>query len=328
MLAFVCFLLSICGFLVNPALAQCSSAATSDWVPSNPGISSLPSVAGNRFIPAGCSELVTVVTQGPFNASITWPRTNCPHTAGGLTNLETLYPSLAAGNDVVINTGVSALLRQCSLPPNRGVLNRITVNNGGVLVFDDRFRPFLKFFPPDFFFSRFFRSNSSPIDLHVREIYVHAGGQLLIGRETCRYYSQINITFYGTSADSQLGADTPTGLLFFSLVSRTLSISTFVVVVVVVVVNPPQLPLCTLVLPLGLTSKGMIVNGLVDIHGKQFHPTWTRLSVTASVGANVIFIQVWLFFSLLLPSFVLFSDVCVFCLSLFLPFPCGGCRSG
>eukprot|EP01038_Epipyxis_sp_PR26KG_P008105 gene8105-10977_t len=41
----------------------------------------------------------------------------------------------------------------------------------------------------------------------------------------------------------------------------------------------------------GITSKGLIVDGQVDIHGKQYHPTWTRLSVIGTVGSSWITLQ-------------------------------------
>jgi hypothetical protein len=36
----------------------------------------------------------------------------------------------------------------------------------------------------------------------VREIYVASGGSLKMGSPTCRLYSTIDITFYGSKADS------------------------------------------------------------------------------------------------------------------------------
>ena len=41
----------------------------------------------------------------------------------------------------------------------------------------------------------------------------------------------------------------------------------------------------------GATSKGIISAGTVEIHGKQFHPTWTRLGVNAKAGDTMIFLQ-------------------------------------
>jgi len=166
---------------------------------------------------------------GGSSSSSFWPRLDCPHTASGLVPLESIYPTLSDEDNVTVSSG-SVLLRQCSLPPLPAVLNRITINNGASLVFDD-----------------------SNIDLHVREIYIENGGSLLIGRDTCRLFSQINITFHGSLSDSSK-TDTPTGL----------------------------------------TSKGILSYGLVEMHGKLYHPTWTRLERTADAGTNYLFLQVFL----------------------------------
>jgi hypothetical protein len=118
------------------------------------------------------------------------------------------------------------LLSQSSIPSGI-ILNRITINPGGKLIFDD-----------------------APIDLHVREIYVNVSGSLLIGSETCRMGSNIKITFHGSLLDSN-----------------------------------------TVDSPSGKTSKGLIADGFVDIHGKQYQPTWTRLSLTAVKGSTWIYLQ-------------------------------------
>ena len=90
------------------------------------------------------------------------------------------------------------------------------------------------------------------INLSVAEIRVEEGGSLIIGMEECRLYSNINITFTG-SADSSTTTfwDTETNK----------------------------------------TSKGIQSKGNVDIHGKQYHPTWTRLSRSALAGDVVIYLQ-------------------------------------
>ncbi len=141
--------------------------------------------------------------------------------------MEVLYPSLAAGASVVIASPTNALLRQCSLPLNSGILTRITVQSGATLTFDD-----------------------SAISLHVREIVVEAGGSLLAGADTCRLFSSLSITFYGNAQDSNAN-DSPTGQ----------------------------------------TSKGVIANGRVELHGKQYHPTWTRLARLAYAGQSVVYVQ-------------------------------------
>jgi hypothetical protein len=87
------------------------------------------------------------------------------------------------------------------------------------------------------------------IDMHVREIFVHEGGELLLGSETCRLNSSITITFHGDRNDSSV-SDSPTGA--------------------------------------GLTSKGIIADGIVDMHGSLYHPTWTRLSATVTAGSDRI----------------------------------------
>jgi hypothetical protein len=65
----------------------------------------------------------------------------------------------------------------------------------------------------------------------------------------------INITFYGSSTDSTVtDPDTSSGLT-------------------------------------ATTSKGLLSYGFLDIHGKQYNPTWTRLASTAIVGTNIIQLQ-------------------------------------
>jgi len=43
--------------------------------------------------------------------------------------------------------------------------------------------------------------------------------------------------------------------------------------------------------PTGKTSKGLISEGSVDIHGKEFLPTWTRLSKPAPALSTVVYLQ-------------------------------------
>ena len=95
------------------------------------------------------------------------------------------------------------------------------------------------------------------IDFRAREIVVNEGGSLLIGSPTCRLNSYINITFYGSSADSSQS-------------------------------DPPQSSGITATTK---TSKGLLAYGQVDIHGKQYHPTWTRLAKTILVGTSTIYLQ-------------------------------------
>jgi hypothetical protein len=43
--------------------------------------------------------------------------------------------------------------------------------------------------------------------------------------------------------------------------------------------------------PTAGTSKGLIAPGIVEIHGKQFSPTWTRLKTTAAVNDKIIYLK-------------------------------------
>lgn len=94
--------------------------------------------------------------------------------------------------------------------------------------------------------------DDNDIELHVEEIRVDVGGQLWIGSETCRYYSKINIVFHGSAASATVNNWDP---------------------------------------DLSKTSKGLIGRGQVDIHGKQYHPTFTKLARTANAGDSVVFVS-------------------------------------
>ena len=39
------------------------------------------------------------------------------------------------------------------------------------------------------------------------------------------------------------------------------------------------------------TSKGLVVEGTLNVYGKKYAPTWTRLAKTAAVGDRIIFLQ-------------------------------------
>jgi hypothetical protein len=169
---------------------------------------------------------VNIYTQGsgvPVN-----PRTNCPHLDSGLTPFESTFPSVVNDASLVITSGMKLLLRDCSIANAATIIiNRITIQSGGVLVFDD-----------------------TDIVLNVKEIMIQFGGTLSIGSETCRLYSNIKITYHGsrtTSSHTLFDAVTPT--------------------------------------------KGLESKGLVDVHGKQFHPTWTRLSRNIVAGSSILFLQ-------------------------------------
>jgi hypothetical protein len=89
------------------------------------------------------------------------------------------------------------------------------------------------------------------LNLTVGEIRVWPSGSLQIGSLTCRMFANINITFTGSAASSSQ--------IFWD--------------------------------PSNKTSKGIMSQGSVDIHGKQYHPTWTRLSRNAQCGKNILFLQ-------------------------------------
>ncbi|ETO27253.1 hypothetical protein RFI_09882, partial [Reticulomyxa filosa] len=93
--------------------------------------------------------------------------------------------------------------------------------------------------------------DDSDIELHVREIKISQGGKLSIGSESCRLFSNIKIVFHGNKSDSS--------------VSNSDS---------------------------SKTSKGILNSGgTVDIHGKQYHPTWTRLTYTIVPGDDLVYLQ-------------------------------------
>lgn len=81
-------------------------------------------------------------------------------------------------------------------------------------------------------------------------LYLASRGYLTLGSESCRLQSKIEITFFGSLADS-------------STVDSTT----------------------------GAPSKGLVSSGTTNMHGKLFFPTWTRLSQTASINSNNIYLQ-------------------------------------
>lgn len=95
------------------------------------------------------------------------------------------------------------------------------------------------------------------MNLRVNEIVVQEGGNLFIGSETCRMSNFITITFHGSKTSSSARDSASSGLIT----------------------------------PTSLTSKGMLIYGQANIHGKRYHPTWTRLSVTASAGSTTLYLQ-------------------------------------
>jgi hypothetical protein len=104
-------------------------------------------------------------------------------------------------------------------------------------------------------------SNSSLVfddinmNLKVREIVVNEGGYLTMGSDSCRILSKINITFYGSSATST-HSDPSTS----SAITTT-------------------------------PSKGLLIYGTASIHGKYYHPTWTRLATTAKNKTSTLRLQ-------------------------------------
>jgi hypothetical protein len=173
---------------------------------------------------AQLSEIYVPATMGSFeSAKVEW--IDCPHNEDGLIPFEQHFTSVGNGDEIMIENDTRLLVGASSFAPSI-TITRITITNGSALIF----------------------SNEN-IDMHVREIYVEEGGELLLGSETCRLNSSITITFHGSKNDSTL-ADHPTGT--------------------------------------GLTSKGLIAGGRVDMHGELFHPTWTRLSATVAAGSDRI----------------------------------------
>ena len=93
--------------------------------------------------------------------------------------------------------------------------------------------------------------NDENTNLAVAEIRVWSTGHLAIGSDTCRLFGKVNITFTGSAATSTQKNFDPT-------------------------LTP---------------SKGIMASGKVDVHGKEYSPTWTRLSRTLASGKTVIFVQ-------------------------------------
>ena len=173
------------------------------------------------------AEIFPTITMGDSNSLSNETSTNCPYMVSTLIAFNTLYnASSTSVKDIHVDNSSHVLISQATLPADSEIINRITVHNGSVLVFND-----------------------SDIELHVREIVVDIGGRLVIGTESCRYQEKIKIVFHGSKADSSPSAGN------------------------------------------NATSKGILARGVVDIHGSQYHPTWTRLSSTLSAGDTVLYLQ-------------------------------------
>jgi hypothetical protein len=45
------------------------------------------------------------------------------------------------------------------------------------------------------------------------------------------------------------------------------------------------------IVTIGATSKGLVSQGIVDMHGKLYHPTWTRLARTVAANSSYVYLQ-------------------------------------
>ena len=96
--------------------------------------------------------------------------------------------------------------------------------------------------------------DDADIDIHFKEIWVD--GELYAGNINCRLYSKINFYFHGNKNNSRLG----TSIMFDDDSS---------------------------ILP----NKGIVTNGNIQIHGKQYHPTWTKLAISVYPGDDRLYLQ-------------------------------------
>lgn len=95
--------------------------------------------------------------------------------------------------------------------------------------------------------------DDADIEIHITQIFVY--GALKIGSETCRYFGRIKIVFHGVRA-AVLNGQSP------STAKWT------------------------------LPSKGIVApGGQVDLHGKLYDRTWTRLATSAYAGEDRITLQ-------------------------------------
>jgi len=260
-------LLLVCG-LVSSVSATCPATAsrTYDAVPVNPGFSqatrdAISALTSNNFTRLGCSEKVKVFTQ------------STPYTGPNAT-LSGIAAAPATWIDGVWPRQNCPHL-QSGLTPFENVFSSsqfvsgadITVAAGQQLLLRGCALPAASQTDESFVLRRLTVANGatlvlddSPLVLRVREIVVSAGGALLAGSSTCRLYSKVKIVFVGSRADSSLPSSNP---------------------------GAASLP-----------SKGLLAYGRVDVHGKEFFPTWTRLArAVEATGtgpaalSNVIFLQ-------------------------------------
>jgi len=204
-------------------LLLCPSASTT-FVPPPPPL-------GQKKILSGVSEVVQVYTMGAYQPSMdAASQTLCPiDVVANLVPFSNLVDAVKGARDVTIPPNTAALISSQGDIQGEFVYRRIVLSPGSTLVFAD-----------------------TPLRLHVEEIVVNANASLLMGSESCRYTSNIDIIFHGSfNTSSHSNAD---------------------------FTGP-------------LTSKGLVNFGKVEVHGKLFWPTWTRLSYTAFAGNNTIYLQ-------------------------------------
>lgn len=131
------------------------------------------------------------------------------------------------------------------------------------------------------------------ISLNVRTIRVF--GALRIGSPTCRFYSPITITFFGSRAEAgwpTLQTKSAASLSFpfppfpSTPVSPYVSTSLFLLSLTFLLSEFSLL---------GSDGKGIVVDasGTIEMFGKLYHPTWTRLA--APVIRNAVFCFCWNF---------------------------------
>ena len=188
------------------------------------------------------NEIVGIPRQDSLSSveSIGWDRIDCPHEWNNLyewhdsntwDNNDFRVPSTL---DAIISVpeNKNVIIRKCSLSCNASnYYHKIYVPSNSSLIFDD-----------------------SDIDIHFAEIWID--GNLYVGNENCRLYSNINFYFHGLKNSSFLDV----AASFDSSINS-------------------------------LASKAIVVNGNIQIHGKQFAPTWTKLAISAYAGDDRIYLQ-------------------------------------
>eukprot|EP01129_Flabellula_baltica_P004624 TRINITY_DN1621_c0_g1_i1.p1 TRINITY_DN1621_c0_g1~~TRINITY_DN1621_c0_g1_i1.p1 ORF type:complete len:1091 (-),score=249.93 TRINITY_DN1621_c0_g1_i1:37-3309(-) len=88
-------------------------------------------------------------------------------------------------------------------------------------------------------------------DIELHVKEIKVEGALTLGSDTCRLFSNVKIVFHGSKGDSSVDNEDTT-----------------------------------------TPSKGIkVYDGKLDIHGKQYHPTWTRLAANLEPGSKFVYIQ-------------------------------------